>query len=38
VYGFATAFGWAAAAKSRRVQINQFIRTVGRFPQSTSKN
>jgi len=31
VSGFAAAFGCRRPAKSRSVQINQFIRTVGRF-------
>jgi hypothetical protein len=31
VFGFAAAFGCRRPAKSRSVQINKFIRTVGRF-------
>jgi hypothetical protein len=31
VCGFAAAFGCRRPAKSRSVQVNQFIRTVGRF-------
>jgi len=37
VCGFAAAFGCRRPAKSRSVQINQFIRTVGRFCRYKTK-